>query len=89
MEKEKGTAGSEYKTLTLDVEYYQSLLDDVDISEEQKQEFIETMWAIMVQFVDMGFGIEATQLALDSKLSDRPELSASSAIKISKEFEIC
>ncbi len=63
MEKEKGTAGNEYKTLTLDVEYYQSFLDDVDISGEQKQELIETLWNIVVQFVDLGFGIHPLQQA--------------------------
>lgn len=55
------------KTLTLDVEYYQSFIDDVDISDEQKQELIETLWNIVVQFVDLGFGIHPLQQA---KLGD-------------------
>ena len=58
------TERDNFKTLTLDVDYYQSFLDDVDIPDDQKQEFIETLWNIMVQFVDMGFGIEPIQIAL-------------------------
>ncbi len=54
-----------YKTLTFDADYYQGFLDDADIPNDQKREFLETLWNIMVQFVDMGFGIEATQLATD------------------------
>lgn len=89
METGKGTPNTEYKTLKLDIDYYQSLLDDVDISDEQKREFIETMWMIMVQFVDMGFGIEATQLALNSKLSSLPEFNINSVKENRKEIESC
>ena len=54
-----------FKTLRLDVDYYQSFLDDSDIPEDKKRELIETLWAIMVQFVDMGIGIHPLQHADD------------------------
>ncbi|MET1414382.1 hypothetical protein ABVF61_19070 [Roseibium sp. HPY-6] len=73
MEKEDKTAGSEYKTLTLDVDYYQSFLDDVDISDAQKRELIETLWNIVVQFVDLGFGIHPLQQANPTKGSESQE----------------
>lgn len=52
---------------TQDFDYrdYLHFIDD-DVSEEQKQEFIVTLWQIVGQFTDMGFGIEATQRALAS-----------------------
>lgn len=50
-----------YKSLTLDTEHYQSLLDDEDIPEDKKQELIATLWQIVVSFVDLGFGIHPLQ----------------------------
>lgn len=52
-------------TLTLDVALYQKYLDDAELSAEQKQEFIETLWNIIVAFVDLGFGIDSVQTVLD------------------------
>lgn len=66
LDLKKDPGKSEYATLRLDIEFYQSLLEDVDVSIDQKREFIETMWGILIQFVELGIGIEATQLALKS-----------------------
>jgi hypothetical protein len=41
----------------IDTAYYQSFLDDYDIPEAQKRELIESLWAIIVQFIDLGFGV--------------------------------
>ncbi len=63
-DKDKQSEG--FKALTLDIDTYQALLDDPELSEDQQREFLETIWSIVVQFVDMGFGIETTQLALNA-----------------------
>ncbi len=34
-------------------------LEGLDISEEQKHEFLKTLWWIMAAFVDMGFDVKA------------------------------
>lgn len=52
--------------LQLDVDYYQSFLDDEDLSEAQKKELLETIWNIVVTFVDLGFGIEPVQVAIEA-----------------------
>ena len=71
MDEYKGIEeGQNYKTLTLDVDYYQSFLDDADIPDDKKQELIETLWNIVVQFVDLGFGIHPLQQA-DNSAEDR------------------
>lgn len=44
-------------SIGLDTAHYQSFLDDYDIPEAQKQELIEALWAIIVQFIDLGFGV--------------------------------
>lgn len=46
-----------YRALELDVEMYDALLDSPELSADQRREFIETLWSIMVAFVDLGFDI--------------------------------
>ena len=47
--------------LSFDYEKYAPYLEDADLTEEQKREFLETLWSIMVSFVDLGFGIHPVQ----------------------------
>lgn len=49
------------KTLTLDVEQYQHYLDECDMSETEKQEFTETMWHLVCEFIQLGFKIHPLQ----------------------------
>ncbi|GJL99997.1 MAG: hypothetical protein DHS20C07_16770 [Methyloligella sp.] len=56
----------DWPALQLDVEYYQAFLDDEDITDAQKKELIETIWNIVVTFVDLGFGIEPVQQAIEA-----------------------
>jgi hypothetical protein len=51
--------------LTLDVALYEQYLAEGGLSEEQKREFLEALWTIIVGFVDLGFGIHPLQLALE------------------------
>ncbi len=49
-----------------ELEKYRHHLDEFDLTEEQKDELLVTLWQIMTQFVDLGFGRDATTLALKS-----------------------
>lgn len=49
--------------LTLDVAQYEEYLKDCDLTEAQKQEFLQVLWNTIVMFVSMGFGVEPTQQA--------------------------
>ncbi|MEE9375273.1 MAG: hypothetical protein V3V04_02935 [Rhizobiaceae bacterium] len=53
-------------SLGIDIDYYQAMLDDVDIPEDKKQEFVETLWSIVVQFVDLGYGVHPLQQVNDT-----------------------
>lgn len=44
-------------TLSIDLDYYQRFLDDTNLTEEQKQELLQTLWQIVCEFVQMGFNI--------------------------------
>ncbi len=67
-QKIKGVAlvPDQHKALSLDYELYETYLENADLTEEQKREFIETLWSIVVSFVDLGFGIHPLQQVLPS-----------------------
>jgi hypothetical protein len=54
-------------TLTVDVEKYQSFLDGADMSEAQKEEFLQSLWSIIVSFVDLGFGVHPLQAVCEDE----------------------
>ncbi len=51
------TASPSPPILTVDVEKYQAYLDGADMTEAQKEEFLQALWSIIVSFVDLGFGV--------------------------------
>ena len=53
------------KALTLDVDLmkFAHHLDESDLDEEQKQQFLGIFWNLVVAFVDLGYGVNSTQLA--------------------------
>ena len=50
-------------TVTVDVEKYQAFLDGADMTEEEKEEFLQALWSIIVSFVELGFGVHPVQAA--------------------------
>ena len=51
--------------LTLDAALYERYLEDSDLTDDQKHAFLETLWSVIVTFVDLGFGIEPVQQAIE------------------------
>lgn len=47
--------------LTVDVAKYQSWLDDSTLSSSQKDEFLRSLWSIVVTFVEIGFDVHPLQ----------------------------
>lgn len=45
--------------LTIDWELYAELLEDSDLADSEKREFIEMLWSLVVSFVDLGFEISS------------------------------
>lgn len=54
---------ADYPALEIDYELYMKMLEDSEWNDEQKREFIETIWSIVVSFVDLGFGVHPVQQA--------------------------
>lgn len=49
--------------LTIDYALYERYLADSGLSDAEKREFLETLWLIIVSFVDLGFGVHPLQQA--------------------------
>lgn len=63
-------AKSNYPSLELDESLYQDMMDDPSIPEDQKQELLETLWAIAVACVDMGLGLHPLQQAQKARQAE-------------------
>ena len=61
--------------LLVDVERYQAYLDGADMTEAQKAEFLQSLWMIVVSFVELGFGVHPLQDACGKD----PEIGSDSA----------
>ena len=46
-----------YRTLTLDVERYQAMLDTPGLSDQEQAAMVETLWQLVVGFIDLDFQI--------------------------------
>lgn len=49
---------------------YEHHLAEADLTDQEKREFIEALWYIIVSFVDLGFGIEPVNHALRAAALD-------------------
>lgn len=79
----------DYPALEIDYELYMKMLEDSEWTDDQKREFIETMWSIIVSFVDLGFGIHPVQQALGDceQIEDRSGVSVGSLVSSWDEAE--
>lgn len=57
--------------LQIDWEFYARFLEESDVSESEKQELLEALWSVVCTFVDLGFGIEPVQQAIESRKLDQ------------------
>ncbi|WP_420412227.1 hypothetical protein [Roseibium sp.] len=64
---ENSNAAAEEHRIVLHVDYekYMYFLEDETLSSEQKQEFIETIWSTLLDFVDLGFVIHPMPQVID------------------------
>ncbi len=51
-------------SLVFDPEQYVDDFDELDLSNKQHIEFLQSLWHIMSTFVDIGWGVESVQLFL-------------------------
>lgn len=51
------------RVIEIDIEKYQSYLDDPALSDDQKEQIVHALWALIVSFVEFGFGVHPVQQA--------------------------
>ena len=49
------------RIIKVDVERYQSYLDDTSMTDQQKIDFLQALWLVMVSFVELGFEVYPIQ----------------------------
>jgi hypothetical protein len=49
--------------ITFDYSLYDHYLEDTGLSEDQKREFLEIMWALIVEIMSLGFDVHPVQQA--------------------------
>ena len=49
----------------LDEERYLEMIEDMDASEAQKRELLQTLWTIMVSIADLGLGLDPVHMLLN------------------------
>ena len=47
--------------ILVDADRYQAYLDGSDMTDEEKAEFLQALWEIIVGFVELGFGVHPLQ----------------------------
>ncbi|MEM9375589.1 MAG: hypothetical protein AAGA72_05175 [Pseudomonadota bacterium] len=80
-------------SVEVDFERYAPLLDDPNLSEDQKREFLQAVWSIVTAFVDLGFDVGPVKTGCGKHAETRGNqtVSASSPVylkhrKLMKEF---
>lgn len=53
-------------TVSIDYEKYAHFLDDTYLTEDQRREYLDTIWKIICEFVSLGFGVHPLQQAQDA-----------------------
>jgi hypothetical protein len=54
---------SRHSRLEIDLDHYQSYLDDPALTPDQKEEILGALWTIITAFVELGFGVHPVQQA--------------------------
>ena len=59
---------SRSRAFTIDCALYEKYLQDSDMNEEEKRQFLEALWNIIVGLVDLGFGVHPLQQVCEQEL---------------------
>lgn len=62
-EREDITPAAETFAIQFDAAEFVHFLEDADLSSDQKIEYVRMIWDIVLQFVDLGFGLHPIQQA--------------------------
>lgn len=59
-------------SITIDWDFYAQFLKDVEMSDDEKLEFLQALVSIVIGFVDLGFNVHPAQLATKDAIAKKP-----------------
>lgn len=71
LSKEFGDTAS--RVLTVDVDKYQAYLDETDMGDAEREAFLRSLWDIILNFVDLGFGVHPLQEVSEPEATEDSE----------------
>lgn len=79
---------SQKLAIQFDAQDFVHFLAESDLTEAEKLEYVQTIWAIVLQFVDMGFGLHPIQQA-SGQLSENRALRGDADVLGSSHSDVC
>lgn len=67
--KPRVNISAQERRLEIDAELYEALLNEQDISNQTKREFLTSLWTVITAFVELGYGVHP----VDQCEADRAE----------------
>ncbi len=64
------TTKNSVASLKFEPDDYRHHLNEFDLSEEQQNELLQTLWSIMSALVDIGWGVDTVQLLLPDMFAE-------------------
>lgn len=77
------TGSSAKLTLTVNVEKYQSMLDGTGMSDTEKEQVLQALWSLIVNFVALGFEVHPFQEACGKNCKNDTATCANSTAEVS------
>ena len=65
------TSGSGPPCVSVDLEEFAHFLDETGWSDEEKADYLQTLWGVMVEFAMLGFGFHPVQQAGSARSGDQ------------------
>ncbi|MEO1324823.1 MAG: hypothetical protein AAFV59_17660 [Pseudomonadota bacterium] len=72
--KEKREVAVSPPAIHIDYQHYEALLEGSNLTDQEKREFIDALWSVIVDFVSLGFGVHPMQQINDDRSDSETEL---------------
>lgn len=67
------------RSLEVDFSRFEDALDGSGLSEAEKAEFLHVFWSVILEFIDLGFGIHSSNVIASNACAEASETSAREA----------
>jgi hypothetical protein len=82
---DKAASAGQHSHLEIDLDHYQSYLDDPALTSDQKEEIVGALWTIITAFVELGFGVHPAQQACGKRGSELDQTDKSESTRMNQD----